>query len=151
MGYKKVTKKYQKFCQVFIKFAKSFVKMDALRSQIEILNLKFDKLILMMENKNGGSKSTDEVTKKAKKPRKPYVEPEEIGSDWSMEYHKNAILVKFSFNKAFKEYVKELGGKWNVSLKGWIFPKEQNDEVYESISAKFEDWEFTDNRTTDEE
>ena len=92
--------------------------MDALRSQIEILNLKFDKLILMMENKNGGSKSTNEVTKKAKKPRKPYVEPEEIGSDWSMEYHKNAILVKFSFNKAFKEYVKELGGKWNVSLKG---------------------------------
>ena len=105
-----------------------------------------------MENKTGGSKPIDEVTaKKAKKPRKPYVEPEEIGSDWSMEYHKNAILVKFSFNKAFKEYVKELGGKWNVSLKGWIFPKEQNDEVYESISAKFEDWEFTDNRIIDEE
>ena len=116
--------------------------MDAISSKLEILNLKFDKIIYLLENKNGNSIKVNE-----KKSRKKYVKPEEVGSDWSMEFHKNSIVIKFSYNDAFKEYIKELGGKWNVSLRGWVFSKDMNDEIYESISAKFEDWVFTDNRT----
>ncbi len=45
-----------------------------------------------------------------------------------VDYSEKAILVKGN-TTAYKEKFVELGGKWNASLKGWIFSKKKTDDV----------------------
>ena len=59
---------------------------------------------------------------------------------WELTEYKNSILVSFAFNLDFKEYIKELGGKWMVSKKSWMFPKAESESIIEQISEKFPDW-----------
>ena len=61
---------------------------------------------------------------------------------WSVEEYKNSILIKFSFNTEFKDYIKELGGTWMVAKKAWMFPKSNQDDILESITTKFPKWSF---------
>jgi hypothetical protein len=48
-------------------------------------------------------------------------------------YSEKAILLKGDKTKEFKENIKSLGGKWNSTLKGWIFPKTKEAEVRKFI------------------
>ena len=108
-----------------------------MEAQLVQLNLKFDKMIILLEQLNGKEK----VVKKTR---------EEIGSDWSIEYYKESVLIKFSFNTKFKEFIKQHGGNWLVSKKSWMFPKSRQQEVIDLISDNFADWTFTDSRMIEE-
>ena len=64
--------------------------------------------------------------------------------EWSVEsYSNNSILIKFSFNEPFKSLVKDLGGKWISSKKGWMFSINQKKNICESLTDNFGDWVFT--------
>ena len=64
--------------------------------------------------------------------------------EWSVEnYSNNSILIKFTFNEQFKTLVKDLGGKWVPTKKGWLFSINQRISVCEALSNNFSDWHFT--------
>jgi hypothetical protein len=65
---------------------------------------------------------------------------EETETNWSVVDYKNSILISFSFNKEFKDYIKELGGLWMVSKKSWMFPKTNETIVVQQIKEKFPNW-----------
>ena len=65
-------------------------------------------------------------------------------NEWSVEnYSTGSILIKFTFNENFKTFVKDLGGKWIVGKKGWMFPKSEKESVCKNLSENFNDWKFT--------
>ena len=66
---------------------------------------------------------------------------EDTSNTWSIQDYKNGVLVRFSFNLTFKDFVKELGGKWMVAKKAWIFPK-SNTTFVKEIKDKFPEWDF---------
>jgi hypothetical protein len=74
--------------------------------------------------------------------RRKTKKEEETTTEWSIEEYKNCQLVKFSYNLEFKNYIKELGGKWMVSKKAWMFPKSNTDFITE-VQRKFPDWTLT--------
>jgi hypothetical protein len=93
--------------------------VSQLRIDIDLCNVKIDNLTL-------------QLNKKA--PLK----------EWSVEsYSNNSILIKFSFNEPFKSLVKDLGGKWISTKKGWMFSVNQKKSVCESLTDNFGDWAFT--------
>ncbi len=96
-----------------------------LQAEIEKLNKKMDIIIELLNSKQ---------------PAKKEVRQESDEKIWSVEEYKNCILVSFTFNLVFKEYIKEIGGKWMVAKKAWMFPKTDHDIVVEQISEKFPDW-----------
>ena len=63
---------------------------------------------------------------------------EDTSTTWSTQEYKNGILVRFSFNLAFKNFVKELGGKWMVAKKAWIFPKSNTNFIQEIKDKEYE-------------
>jgi hypothetical protein len=73
--------------------------------------------------------------------RRKTKKEEETTTNWSIENYKNSLLVKFSYNIAFKDYIKDLGGKWMVSKKAWMFPK--SFDLVKEIKTKFPDWKLT--------
>ena len=101
--------------------------IEELSCKIEMLNKKLDDL----------NKKFEMLMQKVKK--------EETETNWDISEYKNSILVSFSFNKEFKEYVKELGGKWMVTKKAWMFPKSNEIEIINNITEKFPTWNFTKN------
>jgi len=66
---------------------------------------------------------------------------EDTSNSWSTQDYKNGVLVRFSFNLTFKDFVKELGGKWMVAKKAWIFPK-SNTTFVQEIKDKFPEWNY---------
>jgi len=103
----------------------------------------------------------EKKSKKEKKPKKAYVPPQDMGApyNWNIEpfADKNGktedkdgnafgLAVKYSFNKEFKAYIKDIGGIWQIRMKGWQFAEENAQEIVERIQAKFPDWEFEDKR-----
>jgi hypothetical protein len=90
-------------------------------TQLETINKKLDIIIKLLQKK-------------------------ETNNEWSVDYYKNAILIKFPYNQLLKEHVKQLGGKWNVTLTGWIFSKTDEEKVIQNISENFKDYKFVDNR-----
>jgi hypothetical protein len=55
--------------------------------------------------------------------------------DYSKDGKVRSFLVKGD-TKAFKEDLKALGGRWNGTLGGWIFPKSKEIEIAELIKLK---------------
>jgi hypothetical protein len=51
------------------------------------------------------------------------------------DYSEKSILVSGG-TKRYKEELKTLGGKWNTSLKGWIFPKTLKEKVEKWLAEK---------------
>jgi len=96
-----------------------------------LLNKKLDKMIDLFEK-----------TMAILERRKTTKKEEEQSKNWSIETYKNSLLVKFSYNVIFKDYIKELGGKWMVSKKAWMFPKSDTSFIKE-IKDKFPEWELT--------
>jgi len=94
-----------------------------------LLNKKMDRIIELLEKV---------IVKEKPKTKKE----EEITTTWSTQEYKNGILVRFSFNMKFKDYVKELGAKWLVAKRAWIFPS-SNTSFIDSIKEKFPEWEHT--------
>jgi hypothetical protein len=94
--------------------------LESLQTEIELLNKKMDLIIELL------------------KPKKEVKVLQE--KTWELTEYKNSILVSFAFNLDFKEYIKELGGKWMVSKKSWMFPKAESESIIEQISEKFPDW-----------
>ncbi len=97
---------------------------SSLELKVDLLTEKVDRLILMIE-----------------KNKKKVNEDSDLNT-WSVEEYKNSILIKFSFNTEFKDYIKELGGTWMVAKKAWMFPKSNQDDILESITTKFPKWSF---------
>ena len=96
-----------------------------------LLNKKLDHMIDLFEK-------TMAILERRKTPKNE----EEKTKNWSIEHYKNSLLVKFSYNIVFKDYIKELGGKWMVSKKSWMFPK-SNTTFTKDIKDKFPDWVLT--------
>jgi len=94
--------------------------LESLQTEIELLNKKMDLIIELL------------------KPKKEIKVLQE--KTWELTEYKNSILVSFAFNLEFKEYIKEIGGKWMVSKKSWMFPKAESESIIEQISEKFPDW-----------
>lgn len=52
------------------------------------------------------------------------------------DYEKNGVIKSFlvkGSTQHIKEELKQLGGKWNSSLGGWIFPKKREDEIRKAL------------------
>ena len=103
----------------------------------------------------------EKKSKKEKKPKKAYVPPQDMGApyNWNIEpfADKNGktedkdgnafgLAVKYSFNKEFKAYIKDIGGTWQIRMKAWQFAEENAQEIVEKIQEKFPDWDFEDKR-----
>lgn len=72
------------------------------------------------------AKIKQETIKKIAKQGQIYME------DYSKDGQVKSFLVKGD-TKSIKEDLRSLGGKWNSSLKGWIFPKGREIEIAEFI------------------
>jgi len=106
----------------------SELSLESVELKMEVLNKKFDEL-LFVQNK---------ILSLLEKKKKERVE--ETETNWSVVDYKNSILISFSFNKEFKDYIKELGGLWMVSKKSWMFPKTNETIVVQQIKEKFPNW-----------
>jgi pyruvate-formate lyase len=104
--------------------------LHSVELKLEVLNKKFDEMIGLFEK-------VQILLEKKKKPKQV-----ETDTNWSVHDYKNSILVSFSFNREFKDYIKELGGVWMVSKKAWMFPKSNEEEIVEQIKTKFPKWNF---------
>jgi hypothetical protein len=102
------------------------LSLQSVELKLQLLNQKVDKIIEMMS-------SLLEKKKKVK-------QEEETDTNWSIVDYKNSVLVSFSFNMEFKNYIKELGGVWMVSKKAWMFPKSNETEIVAQIQEKFPTW-----------
>ena len=78
------------------------MELKLLNEKLELLNTKMDLIFKLLENK--------EI-----KIKNEFVKKEEL--NWSIQDYKNCVLVQFPFNLEFKEYIKELGGKFNNTKK----------------------------------
>ena len=103
--------------------------------------MKLDRIIELLEIMN-------KVEKKPEKKRilKETKKQEEEGTEWSVENYKNSILISFSYNIEFKGFIKEIGGKWLLAKKSWMFPGTSVEEVVSKVSEKYPEWVFTDKR-----
>jgi hypothetical protein len=106
----------------------SELSLESVELKMEVLNKKFDELLLV-QNK---------ILSLLEKKKKERVE--ETETNWSVVDYKNSVLISFSFNKEFKDYIKELGGLWMVSKKSWMFPKTNETIVVQQIKEKFPNW-----------
>jgi len=95
-----------------------------------LLNKKLDRMIELFEK-------TMTILERRKTPKKE----EESSKIWSIENYKNCVLVKFSYNVIFKDYIKELGGRWMVAKKAWMFPKSDKTFINE-VQKKFPEWKL---------
>ena len=95
------------------------------------------------------------------KKKKKYEAPKDEGGPYSWaltdctkeneEGEKTEYLVVkvVTHNKPFKEYIKELGGKWNLPQRGYLFTTDQveeHDGLVDKIGEKFDEWSFADER-----
>jgi hypothetical protein len=94
--------------------------MSSIEEQLKILNEKVDRILNILE-----SKKEDKIIEKK----------------WTIENYKESIIVKFPFNNALKDFIKDIGGKWLMN-KGWMFPKSKETFVVESITDNFGDWTY---------
>ena len=101
------------------------ITLESLQTEIELLHKKMDTIIELL---------------KPKEFKKKEVNQEPVEKTWSVEDYKNCILLSFPFNLEFKEYIKEIGVKWNFSKKAWIFPKTDSENVIQQIVEKFPEW-----------
>jgi len=100
------------------------LKLEVLNKKVDQMTILFDKLFLLLEKK---------------KPK----HQEETETKWSVTgYKDNFILISFSYNIEFKNYIKELGGMWMVSKKSWMFPKSNETNIIEQINEKFPTWKL---------
>ena len=98
--------------------------------KLELLNKKVDTMIELFEK-------TMAILERRKTKKE-----NDVATNYSFEEYKESVLVKFSYNVEFKNYIKELGGVWLISKKGWMFPKSSNQIIQNSISTKFPDWKL---------
>jgi hypothetical protein len=103
------------------------ITLESLQTEIESLNKKMDTILELLKTKQSPKKE---------------INQEPVEKTWSVEDYKNCILLSFPFNLEFKEYIKEIGGKWMVSKKSWMFPKAESESITEQISEKFPDWKL---------
>ncbi|PCK33678.1 hypothetical protein [Pseudoalteromonas piscicida] len=73
-----------------------------------------------------------EVKEKAKVLKKAIKEGRVYMEDYEKDGHVKSFLVKGD-TKEIKDGIKNLGGKWNRALQGWIFPKSMEIEVADFI------------------
>ena len=67
-------------------------------------------------------------------------------NEWSIEEYKNSILIRYYIDPNFRKFLKDLGAKWLVLKKAWMFPKSKSDEIIEKIKIDFNSWTFIDLR-----
>ena len=67
-------------------------------------------------------------------------------NEWSIEEYKNSILIRYYIDPNFRKFLKDLGAKWLVLKKAWMFPKSKSDEIIEKIKIDFSTWAFIDLR-----
>ena len=67
-------------------------------------------------------------------------------NEWSIEEYKNSILIRYYIDPTFRKFLKDLGAKWLVLKKAWMFPKSKSDEIIEKIKNDFSTWTFIDLR-----
>lgn len=70
------------------------LSLQSVELKLQLLNQKVDKIIEIMSS----------LLEKKKK-----IKQEETDTNWSIVDYKNSVLVSFSFNMEFKNYIKEIG------------------------------------------
>ena len=67
-----------------------------------------------------------------------------IVNEWSVEnYANNSILIKFTYDISFKNMLKDFGGTWIVTKKGWKFRNTEKESICNALTEAFSDWKFT--------
>ena len=97
--------------------------------KFELLNQKMDTIIELFKKEN-----------------KKNIKKNDPANIWSVEYYKENLLIKFTYNTEFKDFIKELGGDWLFSKKGWLFSKSSESELINAIIKKWDIWTFNDFR-----
>ena len=92
------------------------------------------------------NKKMDTVIELFKKENKKKIKKNDLANIWSVEYYKESLLIKFTYNIEFKDFIKELGGDWLFSKKGWLFSKSSESELINAILKKWDIWTFNDFR-----
>ena len=92
------------------------------------------------------NKKMDTILELFNKETKKNVKKNDPANIWSVEYYKESLLIKFTYHSEFKDFIKEQGGDWLFSKKGWLFSKSSESQLIESITKKWGDWTFTDLR-----
>lgn len=86
----------------------------------------------LLENKQFKNTTPEEIKEKEKELKKIIKADQIYIEDYEKDGVVRSFLVKGN-SSSIKDKLKELGGKWNNSLKGWIFPKSKEIEVAEFI------------------
>lgn len=89
----------------------------------------------LLENKEVKTSTPEEVKEKEKELKKIIKSDQIYIEDYEKDGKVRSFLVKGN-SSSIKDQLKEMGGKWNNSLKGWIFPKSKEIEVAEFIKKK---------------
>ena len=87
---------------------------------------------LLISGASFNPKKKEEEREKAKELRKILKQGKIFMEDYKKNGKVKSILIKGD-TKPIKDEIKALGGKWNRSLRGWIFPKSKEVEVAEFI------------------
>ena len=109
----------------------------AATTEMSSLNTKMDRIIELLEMMVN--------TKKQEQPKKILSN----NNEWTATNYNNQIIIKFPYNEEFKQFIKQLGGSWNVSKKGWAFPQSSKDHVINETRSKFPNWDFVNNIITE--
>jgi hypothetical protein len=100
--------------------------LTALNYKMELLHRKVDDL----------TKKLDKMFEK--KPKS--VRKSSESKEFTVEDSELFCYFKTEYNHSFNVFIKENGGIWNVSKKGWAFPMASKNEIIEKIQLNFKDW-----------
>ena len=66
---------------------------------------------------------------------------------WSIEYHRNSVIIKYNYDRDFARCVKNTQIlQWDKYIQGWIAHIDFSDVIYSTISDNFPEWKCIDKR-----
>ncbi|WP_271085672.1 hypothetical protein [Brevundimonas sp. NIBR11] len=99
----------------------------------------FNQLSINVRNLIDGKPVVAPTAKEAKAKVSSIVKIAKAGKVHMEDYEKDGVVKAFVVKgdtKPIKEGLKGLGGRWNGTLEGWIFPKSRELEIAEFLKAQ---------------
>lgn len=99
----------------------------------------FNQLSINVRKLIDGKPTSIPTPKEAKAKVNSIVKIAKAGKVYMEDYEKDGVVKSFVVKgdtKPIKEGLKQLGGRWNGTLEGWIFPKAKELEIAEFLKAQ---------------
>ena len=99
----------------------------------------FNQLSINVRNLIDGKATPRSTPLEVRQKVKSITEISKAGKVYMEDYEKDGVVKSFVVKgdtKPIKTTLKEMGGRWNGSLEGWIFPKTREIEIAEYLKAK---------------